>query len=238
MAEQKTCRHLAIIMDGNGRWAKAQGKPRVAGHQEGMENVRRIALAASAMGVKVLTLYAFSTENWARPKQEVAFLMNLPVRFFNHYMPMLMENQIKVNIMGFMDRLPQKTLAVVEKAQEQTKNNTGMVLNFAFNYGSRAEITAACRKLAARCAAGELEPAAITEDMISQELMTGKFGDLANPDLLIRTSGEQRLSNFLLWQLAYSEFYFTDKYWPDFDKADLAAAISAFEKRDRRFGKI
>lgn len=238
MAEQKTCRHLAIIMDGNGRWAKAQGKPRVAGHQEGMENVRRIALAASAMGVKVLTLYAFSTENWARPKQEVAFLMNLPVRFFNHYMPMLMENQIKVNIMGFMDRLPQKTLAVVEKAQEQTKNNTGMVLNFAFNYGSRAELTAACRKLAARCAAGELEPAAITEDMISQELMTGKFGDLANPDLLIRTSGEQRLSNFLLWQLAYSEFYFTDKYWPDFDKADLAAAISAFEKRDRRFGKI
>ena len=238
MAEQKTCRHLAIIMDGNGRWAKAQGKPRVAGHQEGMENVRRIALVASAMGVKILTLYAFSTENWARPKQEVAFLMNLPVRFFNHYMPMLMENQIKVNIMGFTDRLPQKTLAAVKKAQEQTKNNTGMVLNFAFNYGSRAELTAACRKLAARAAAGVIEPSAITEDMISQELMTGKFGELADPDLLIRTSGEQRLSNFLLWQLAYSEFYFTDKYWPDFDKADLAAAISAFEKRDRRFGKI
>jgi undecaprenyl diphosphate synthase len=237
MAE-KVCRHLAIIMDGNGRWAKRQGKPRVAGHQEGMENVRRIALAASSLGVKILTLYAFSTENWARPKQEVAFLMNLPVRFFNHYMPMLMENQIRVNVMGFTDKLPAKTLAVVEKAQEETKNNTGMVLNFAFNYGSRAELTAAARKLAILAKAGSLDPAEIDEDLISQNLMTGQFGELADPDLLIRTSGEQRLSNFLLWQLAYSEFYFTDKYWPDFTEADLKTAISAFEKRDRRFGKI
>lgn len=237
MAEHQ-CRHLAIIMDGNGRWAKAQGKPRVAGHQEGMENVRRIALVASAMGVKILTLYAFSTENWARPKQEVAFLMNLPVRFFNHYMPMLMENQIRVNVMGFTDKLPAKTLAVVKKAQEETKDNTGMVLNFAFNYGSRAEITAAAKKLAVLAKAGSLDPAKIDEDLISKELMTGQFGELSDPDLLIRTSGEQRLSNFLLWQLAYSEFYFTDKYWPDFTKEDLKTAISAFEQRARRFGKI
>lgn len=234
----KHCCHLAIIMDGNGRWAKRQGKPRVAGHQEGMENVRRIALAASRMGIKILTLYAFSTENWARPKQEVAFLMNLPVRFFNHYMPLLMENQIKVNIMGFTDKLPARTLAVVEKAQEETKANTGMVLNFAFNYGSRAEITAAVRKLAQKAVTGEVEPDQITADLVSQELMTGKFGDLSDPDLLIRTSGEQRISNFLLWQLAYSEFYFTDKYWPDFNEVDLKQAIAAFEQRDRRFGKI
>lgn len=236
--EKNKLNHLAIIMDGNGRWAKKRGKKRVFGHQEGMENVERITLAADKLGIKVLTLYAFSTENWARPKEEVAFLMNLPVRFFNKFMPTLIKNNVRVNIMGYLDDLPPKTLKVVNDAMAQTAQNTGLILNFAFNYGSRKEITTAVQRLAAKAASGEVAASEITEEMISRELMTGKFGDLADPDLLIRTSGEQRISNFLLWQLAYSELAFSEKLWPDFNADDLAKYVAEYQTRHRRFGGL
>lgn len=238
MAQSGQVRHLAIIMDGNGRWAKQRHLPRIAGHKQGMENIRRIARACDDRGIKVLTLYAFSTENWARPKTEVSYLMSLPVKFFSHYMPELQERNVKVKIMGYQDKLPAATAEIVQRAMAETANNTGMVLNFAFNYGSRAEIISACRQLASEAATGKLQPDEIDEQVFSQHLMTADLGELADPDLLIRTSGEERLSNFLLWQLAYSEFYFTKQYWPDFDEDDLQAALTAFAKRHRRFGKI
>lgn len=230
--------HLAIIMDGNGRWAKKRHKPRFVGHREGMENVERITLAADKLGIKVLTLYAFSTENWARPKEEVAYLMNLPVRFFDKFMPSLMENNVKVNIMGYLDELPEKTYKIVQKAMAQTANNTGIVLNFAFNYGSRREITTAMQELGGLIESGDLQSSDISEEMISDRLMTGHFGPYRDPDLLIRTSGEQRISNFLLWQLAYSELAFSDKNWPDFTAEDLEKMVNDFQNRNRRFGKV
>ncbi|TSO26469.1 isoprenyl transferase [Lactobacillus sp. LL6] len=230
--------HLAIIMDGNGRWAKKKHKPRFVGHREGMNNVERITLAANKLGIKVLTLYAFSTENWARPKEEVAYLMNLPVRFFDKFMPTLMENNVKVNIMGYLDELPKKTYDIVQRAMAETANNTGIVLNFAFNYGSRREITTAMKELGDLIESGALNSSEITEDMISERLMTGNFGEYKDPDLLIRTSGEQRISNFLLWQLAYSELAFSNKNWPDFTADDLKKFVDDFQNRNRRFGKV
>ncbi|CCI86207.1 isoprenyl transferase [Lactobacillus gigeriorum] len=230
--------HLAIIMDGNGRWAKKQHRPRIYGHRIGMDNVQKITLAADRLGIKVLTLYAFSTENWARPKEEVAYLMNLPVRFFDKYMPTLIENNVKVNIMGYLDELPQKTYDVVKKAMEQTAQNTGLILNFAFNYGSRKEIVTAVQELAKEVEEGKLKSTEIDEQAISQHLMTAKFKEFGDPDLLIRTSGEQRISNFLLWQIAYSELAFSNKNWPDFDEDDLKNFVENYRHRDRRFGKI
>ncbi|RVU71580.1 MULTISPECIES: isoprenyl transferase [Lactobacillus] len=230
--------HLAIIMDGNGRWARKQHKPRVFGHREGMENVERITLAADKLGIKVLTLYAFSTENWARPKEEVAYLMNLPVRFFDHFMPTLMENNVKVNIMGYLDELPAKTYDVVQRAMAETANNTGLVLNFAFNYGSRREIVSAVRELGGMIESGSLSSDQIDEKLLSQHLMTAKLGPYQDPDLLIRTSGEQRISNFLLWQIAYSELAFSKKAWPDFTENDLKEFVENYQKRNRRFGKV
>lgn len=230
--------HLAIIMDGNGRWAKKRHRPRFVGHREGMDNVERITLAADKLGIKVLTLYAFSTENWARPKEEVAYLMNLPVRFFDKYMPTLMENNVKVNIMGYLDELPEKTYRIVQRAMSETANNTGLILNFAFNYGSRREITSAMQKLGGMIEAGSLKSEEITEKMISDHLMTKNFGPYQDPDLLIRTSGEQRISNFLLWQLAYSELAFSEKNWPDFDENDLKKFVEDYKHRNRRFGKV
>lgn len=230
--------HLAIIMDGNGRWATKQGKPRVAGHYEGMNNVERITLAADKLGIKVLSLYAFSTENWARPKEEVAYLMNLPVRFFDKFMPTLMENNVKVNIMGYLDDLPRKTYEVVQRAMAQTAANTGLVLNFAFNYGARSEITSAVKEIGTLIETGAISSDQVDEEMISQRLMTASFGEYRDPDLLIRTSGEQRISNFMLWQLAYSELAFSPKNWPDFTKEDLQKFVIDFQKRHRRFGKL
>lgn len=238
MAANQKVRHLAIIMDGNGRWAKQRHLPRIAGHKQGMENIRRIARACDDQGIKVLTLYAFSTENWARPKPEVNYLMSLPVTFFHHYMPELQRRQVKVKVMGYPNRLPAATEKAVEVAVADTADNQGMILNFAFNYGSRAEIVTACQELAQAAAAGQIKPGDINQQMVARHLMTADLGKLAEPDLLIRTSGEKRLSNFLLWQLAYTEFYFTDRYWPDFDEGDLQAALTAFAKRHRRFGKI
>lgn len=230
--------HLAIIMDGNGRWATQQGKKRIMGHREGMYNVERITLAANELGIRILSLYAFSTENWARPKEEVAYLMNLPVRFFDKFMPTLMENNVKVNIMGYLDELPSKTYDVVQQAMAETADNTGLILNFAFNYGSRREILTAMQELGSLIEMGQLTSAQIDEKMIAQHLMTANFGKFQEPDLLIRTSGEQRISNFMLWQLAYSELAFSSKNWPDFNKNDLQEFISDFENRHRRFGKL
>lgn len=238
MGKKNQLNHLAIIMDGNGRWAKKRHKPRYVGHKEGMNNVERITLAADKLGIKVLTLYAFSTENWARPKEEVAYLMNLPVRFFNKFMPTLMKNNVKVNIMGYLDELPKKTYDIVQRAMHETANNTGLILNFAFNYGSRKEIVSAVQKLGQAIEAGELDSSEIDEELISKNLMTGKFEEYRDPDLLIRTSGEQRISNFLLWQLAYSELAFSSKNWPDFTAEDLEKFVRDFQSRNRRFGKL
>ncbi len=237
-AAKNKLNHLAIIMDGNGRWAKKRHKPRAFGHREGMNNVQRITLAANKLGIKVLTLYAFSTENWARPKEEVAYLMNLPVRFFDKFMPTLQENNVKVNIMGYLDDLPKKTYDVVQRAMAETRENTGLILNFAFNYGSRKEITTAVREIATLVSNGGLESDDITENTISEHLMTASFGEYQDPDLLIRTSGEMRISNFLLWQIAYSELAFSEKAWPDFNENDLKKFVENYQNRHRRFGKV
>lgn len=230
--------HIAIIMDGNGRWAKARHLPRVAGHKQGMETVKTVAIAASDLGVKVLTLYAFSTENWKRPASEVNYLMNLPVRFFNTFVPDLIKHNVRVMVMGDTTQLPKKTQKAVADAISDTKDCTGMVLNFAFNYGGRDEIFRGVKSIAQEVASGQLDPASINEQTISQHLMTAPLGDLADPDLMIRTSGEERISNFLLWQLAYSEFVFVDEHWPDFDGDSLKRAIIEFQGRHRRFGGL
>lgn len=231
-------RHLAIIMDGNGRWAKKRLLPRIAGHKQGMENVKTITKAASKAGVKVLTLYAFSTENWKRPEKEVSYLMSLPVTFFSKFVPELIDQNVRVMVMGETDALPASTQKACRDAVADTAQCTGMVLNFAFNYGGRDEILHAARQLASQAASGEIQADDISEKDFDAALMTAPLGDLADPDLLIRTSGEERISNFLLWQLAYSEMVFTDKLWPDFSPDDLQAAIHEYAARDRRFGGI
>lgn len=227
--------HVAIIMDGNGRWAKQRKMPRIAGHHEGMKTVRQITNFANAMGVKALTLYAFSTENWKRPKIEIDFLMNLPGEFLTTYLPELMEKDIKVEMIGNMDALPDHTKQAIEKAMEQTKNNQGLILNFAMNYGSRVELVNVMKSLAEEVAAGTLQAEQINENSIEAKLMTAH---LPEPDLLIRTSGEVRLSNFMLWQLAYAEFMFTDVLWPDYNEECFLQAMEDFQKRDRRFGSL
>jgi undecaprenyl diphosphate synthase len=225
----KQIQHVAIIMDGNGRWAKAQNKDRTYGHQVGTRNVRNIAKKASDMNVKALTLYAFSTENWARPKKEVAFLMKLPKLFIDDYLQDLMDNNIKLIAIGQWQELPKATVAVLKKAMEATKDNTGLILNFAMNYGSKNEIVHAVNRLIAQ------HKSLITQEDLEGALMTAHLPPV---DLCIRTGGEQRLSNFLLWQLAYSELYFTDVPWPAFSEEHLEQAIESFKERDRRFGGL
>lgn len=227
--------HIAIIMDGNGRWAKKQGKPRTAGHYKGSENVRDIAIAANDLGVKVLTLYAFSTENWSRPDDEVNYLMKLPSVFFEAYLKELMKNNIRIAFIGEMDKFPTETRKVMENAIEKTKENTGLILNFALNYGSRREITLAVQKIASEVKEGNLEVFDINEQVIENHLMTADYPAI---DLMIRTSGECRLSNFLLWQLAYAEFYFTEVSWPEFTKEELVKALDIYANRHRRFGGL
>lgn len=232
-------KHIAIIMDGNGRWAQNRRLPRVAGHKEGMETVKTITKHASRLGVKVLTLYAFSTENWKRPEEEVSFLMQLPVDFFDKFVPELIKENVKVHVMGYTEFLPAHTQDAVKRAIEQTKDNTGMVLNFALNYGSRAEIVTAFKDIYAEFKENDASKEDITEEVISNHLMTSFLpAELQNPELLIRTSGEERISNFLLWQIAYSEFFFTDALWPDFNGELLEMAIATFQNRDRRFGGL
>ena len=230
--------HIAIIMDGNGRWAQKRHLPRVAGHKQGIQTVKTITITASNLGVKVLTLYAFSTENWKRPSSEVNYLMQLPIRFFSTFVPDLVKNNVRVMVMGDIQRLPAKTQQAVNDAIADTANCDGMVLNFALNYGSRDEITRAVQEVAAAVQAGTISPEAIDEELVSQHLMTAPLGEFADPDLLIRTSGEERISNFLLWQLAYSELEFVPEHWPDFDAESLKRAIVEFQGRHRRFGGL
>ncbi|QMV44849.1 isoprenyl transferase [Cohnella cholangitidis] len=227
--------HIAIIMDGNGRWAKARGLPRIAGHHNGMKAVKRITKAADRIGVKVLTLYAFSTENWKRPKAEVEFLMKLPQEFLSLELGELIENNVQVRMMGNRDLLPDHTITAIEEAVRQTQGNTGLILNFALNYGSRLEMLDAAKELARQAAAGRLDPESIDEADFEKLLLSNGLPD---PDLLIRTSGELRLSNFMLWQLAYSEFWFTDVYWPEFGEQHLYDAVREYQRRARRYGGL
>ena len=226
-------KHIAIIMDGNGRWAKAQGKKRTEGHKEGVKNVRSIAIYANSLGVKCLTLYAFSTENWKRPVEEVDYLMSLPKVFFHAYLKELMEKNIKVTMIGDIDRIPDEARKIFLDAIAKTSKNTGMILNFALNYGSRDEIVKACMAFAKDYKAGLVDT--LTEESFNDYLMTAGLPDI---DLLIRTSGEERISNFLLYQLAYSELIFRPEAWPDFNKQSLDACLEEFEHRSRRFGGL
>jgi undecaprenyl diphosphate synthase len=232
---QQVPSHVAIIMDGNGRWAKKRALPRIAGHHEGMKVVRKITKLASEMGIDVLTLYAFSTENWKRPKKEVDYLLRLPEEFLGTFLPELVKENVRVTMMGYEDNLPSHTLRAIQKAMNETKDNTGLILNFALNYGSRAEIVDAVKKVLNDCKNGILDENELTEETFSSYLMSANIKD---PDLLIRTSGEIRLSNFMLWQLAYSEFWFTEVLWPDFEEQHFMEAIEAYQNRQRRFGGV
>ncbi len=225
--------HIAIIMDGNGRWAKARGMNRSMGHQQGVVAVREITTACSNMGVKFLTLYTFSTENWNRPADEVAALMSLILTSLEE--ELFMNNNVRLRIIGDLSRVPEVVRESILGLQERTSVNTGMTMVIALSYSSRWEITNTVRQLADEVKQGKLQPEDITEQTISSHLTTNFMPD---PDLLIRTGGEVRLSNYLLWQCAYTEFYFCDTFWPDFHEADLCKAIEWFQNRERRYGKI
>ena len=225
--------HVAIIMDGNGRWAKEKGLPRTAGHKRGVEKVREIALYANKLGIKCLTLYAFSTENWKRPIKEVNYLMSLPKIFFKSYLKELMENNVKVEMIGKWDNIPDEAKSIFKAAIKETSKNTGMILNFAMNYGGRDEIVSACKKYAKEYKAGKAKT--LNEESFKKYLMTG---DLPDVDLLIRTSNEIRLSNFLLYEIAYSEFVFYDRYWPEFTCEDFDKCLDEYNNRHRRFGDV
>lgn len=228
-------KHIAVIMDGNGRWAKEQGKPRVFGHRNGVKSVREITEGAAEIGIEYLTLYAFSTENWKRPKLEVSALMRLLVETVYQETNTLMENNIRLVAIGEIDKLPKATYKALLEGIENTKNNTRMTLVLALNYSGRWDITQACQKLATSVAAGELQASDIDAERIAGALGTHGMPD---PELLIRTSGENRISNFLLWELAYAEFYFSPVFWPDFRKPNFYQAIVDYQQRERRFGKI
>lgn len=225
--------HVAIIMDGNGRWAKAKGMPRTYGHKHGAEKVREIALEANRMGIKALTLYAFSTENWKRPEDEVGFLCKLPKMFFESYIKELKENNIKVTYIGELERFPQETQKYINDAIAQTHNNTGLELVIALNYGARREIVLAAQKYAQDLKDGEVDE--LDETLFNSYMMTSHLPEV---DLMIRTSGEKRLSNFLLWQLAYSEFVFVDYAWPEMTIERFHAVVEEFASRNRRFGGL
>lgn len=227
--------HIAFIMDGNGRWAKQRKMPRTYGHHEGTKTIRDIALSCNKLGVKAMTVYAFSTENFVRPNQEVQYIFKLPKDFFESYMKELMENNVKITTIGHLEMAPQETQDIINKAIEKTSHNTGLILCFAFIYGGRDEIVWATKKIAQKVKNDELSIDNIDENIFNHELMTK---DLPDVDLMVRTSGEQRLSNFLLWQLAYAEFVFTDVYWPDFNEEELKKAIWLYQNRDRRFGGL
>lgn len=226
--------HVAIIMDGNGRWAKGKGKLRIFGHHNGVLSVRDVVEGAGEIGVKYLTLYTFSAENWNRPSFEVTAIMELLVSTINKEIKKLMQNNVRLNAIGDLEMLPAKCHKELLGAIEKTSDNTGLVLTLALSYSSRREIMQAAKNIAARVERGELKADDINEDVFAQSLYTASMPD---PELLIRTSGEYRISNYLLWQIAYAELYFTDKLWPDFRKDDLFEAILDYQKRERRFGK-
>lgn len=231
----KVPQHIAIILDGNGRWAKAKGMPRNYGHAQGSKNVEKICEEAWRMGIKYLTVYAFSTENWSRPENEVAALMKLLRNYMKTCLKTAAKNDMKIRVIGDIEPLDDDIKSRIRELEAATINNGGLNFTIALNYGSRDELTRAARKMAKDCAEGKLKTEEITESVFESYLDTHGIPD---PDMMIRTSGEQRLSNYLLWQLAYSEFYFTDVPWPDFTKEELVKAIEEYNHRHRRFGKV
>ncbi|MFM8634874.1 MAG: isoprenyl transferase [Planctomycetia bacterium] len=228
-------RHVAIIMDGNGRWAQQRGLPRIEGHRHGVKSVRRITEECTRLGIEQLTLYCLSSENWRRPQAELSFLMHLLEQYMIEERSLLMRERIQVGMIGRREGLPASTLAELDRTVAMCRENDGLRLCLAINYGARAEIAAAARQLAEEARAGRLDPAAIDEDLLAARLDTAGMPD---PDLLIRTAGEMRISNFLLWQISYAELWVTDALWPDFDESHLSAAIASFASRDRRFGGL
>jgi len=233
MTSNSIPRHVAIIMDGNGRWAEAKGLPKIAGHQAGAKRVREVVEAAGELGVKVLTLYTFSTENWKRPKREIDALFGLLDNYITAEEPSLQKNNIRLLVTGDIEGLPDPAKSNIKKVIVSTKDNEALTLNLALNYGSRSEITRAARALASEAKAGIIDPDKIDELLFSEHLYTNGLPD---PDLLIRTSGEYRVSNFLLWQISYSEIYITATLWPDFGKRDLESALKDYATRARRYG--
>jgi undecaprenyl diphosphate synthase len=231
----KLPRHIAIIMDGNGRWAEKRRHNRAFGHAKGVERAREITRECAKVGVEALTLYTFSTENWQRPEVEVNFLMKLLLRYLKFETKELVENNLRCRAIGFTHMLPKNIQNELKRLQEATAKNTGMFLNIALSYGSRQEITEAARALAIDVVEGKIRPNEITEELFEKKLFTSESPD---PDLLIRTGGDQRISNFLLWQSAYAELYFTDKCWPDFGVEELHLALDSYGNRERRFGKV
>ncbi|MDD5260157.1 MAG: isoprenyl transferase [bacterium] len=227
--------HVAIILDGNGRWAKNKHLPRISGHAMGAKRVSEIVTAASDLGIQALSLYAFSTENWSRPEHEVSFLMSLLVKYLKKELKNLVRKDVKLVVSGHLEELPAAAKAVINQTMESSKQHRGMIFNLCLNYGGRRELTDACRALIKQVNTGQLSIAEIDEQLVGQYIYHPELGDI---DLMIRTSGEERISNFLLWQLAYSELYFTPVMWPDFTKIDLLKAIIAYQKRERRFGGI
>ncbi|WP_339162163.1 isoprenyl transferase [Siminovitchia sp. FSL W7-1587] len=227
--------HISIIMDGNGRWAHKRGMPRVAGHKEGVSAVVKIVKAAVKCKVKVLTLYTFSTENWKRPKPEIDFILRLPKEFLHIYLPDLIANNVRIEVIGDRANLPAHTWEALQYAIERTRHNDGLQLNIALNYGSRSEMLSAMKEMFADVNDAKLSLADVDEKRFSEYLYTAGMTD---PDLLIRTGGEKRLSNFLLWQLAYTEFWFTDVLWPDFSEKEFLRALEEYRKRKRRYGGI
>jgi undecaprenyl diphosphate synthase len=228
-------RHVAIIMDGNGRWARKRHLPRVAGHAAGVKAVRQVVRAATDIGLENLTLYAFSSENWKRPRTEVSHLMGLFRAYFQDDVDELVERNVRMRIIGSRLRADADILAMIEDGERRTAANTGCNVTFAFDYGAQEEITAAARAMAEAAVRGELDPAQITPELLSSQLLTR---DLPDPDLIIRTSGERRLSNFLLWQAAYAELMFVDTLWPDYTRAKFVEALDKFGQRERRFGAV
>ncbi len=235
MAHENFPHHVAIIMDGNGRWALAQGKKRTYGHFVGSQVVDKITRVCAKIGIEYLTLYAFSTENWKRPPSEVRFLMSLLNTHLRKQEHLLNENRIRFNVIGDLSSFSPKTKSIIQRLMEKTLNHDRMCLTLALNYGSKMEITTACKRIAQKVKDGLLQPEEITQKTVSEHLFSH---DLPDVDLLIRTGGEKRISNFMLWQCSYAEFVFMDKYWPDFDEKDLIAAIDEFKHRKRRFGGL
>jgi undecaprenyl diphosphate synthase len=227
--------HIAIIMDGNGRWAKQRLMNRINGHEKGADAVRRIVRTCREIGIEILTLYAFSTENWQRPKAEVTALMDLLKRFLKSESREMHENNIRLNAIGQTHRIPKSVRSVLQQNMELTASNTGLMLNLALSYGGRTEIVEMVKQVAARVKNGQLDPSAITPEIISDNLYTRGMCD---PDLLIRTGGDMRISNFLLWQIAYAEIFVTDTLWPEFSREEFMAILGDFQRRERRFGRI
>ena len=228
-------KHVAIIMDGNGRWAKRRGMPRSMGHRAGADVLKQIVIAADDIGIRALTVYGFSTENWKRPEQEVSLLMALIKEYLNNNVKYMHEHNVRIRFIGYIGALSEELQQIIRDAELLTQNNTGLTLQLAINYGGRDEIVRTIRDITSSVKAGTITTDDITEDYVSSQLFTKEFSDV---DLLIRPSSDFRISNFLLWQLAYAEFWFTDLYWPDFTKETLLEAVAAYQKRERRFGGL